>query len=178
MKRQRKGAAKVAVIPRRVYDECERMLNQRAALVNKASEKLMFARSKAFSVKSPMPDPLPPELCKRPGVNPNGIHGSGGNTDQTMNAAFAIIQAEAELCTALKWAEVFSRLDEIFQGKPEAEVADAIYTKHRQQKDVADALHYDRQSIRRLRDCYVCHCALLAAEKGLITIHEGNEDND
>lgn len=167
----------MAVIPRQVYDECERMLYQRAALVQKASEKLMFARSQAYSIRSSMPEPLSPDLCKRPGVNPNGIHGSGKNTDPTMNSAFALIQAEAELCTALKWAEIFSRLDEIFAGKPEADVADAIYTKHRQQKDVADALHYDRQSIRRLRDCYVCHCALLAAEKGLITIKEGIEGN-
>ena len=166
----------MAVIPRPVYDECERMLYQREVTVKKASEKLMFARMKAYTVKSPMPDPLPPEQCRLPGINPNGIHGSGGNTDPTMNAAFAILQAEAELCTALKWAEVFSKLDEIFQGKPEAEVADAIYTKHRQQKDVAEALHYDRQSIRRLRDSYVCHCALLAAEKGLIKIQEVCED--
>lgn len=170
--KRRKGAATVAVIPRQVYDDCEQKLYQRADLVKKASEKLMFARSIAYSIRSSMPEPLTPDLAKRPGVNPNGIHGSGGNSDQTERAAFAIIQAEAELCTALKWAEVFSRLDDIFAGKAEAEVADAIYTKHRQQKDVAEALHYDRQSIRRLRDCYVCHCALLAAEKGLIKIQE------
>ena len=166
----------MAVIPRQVYDDCEQKLYQRADLVNSASEKLMFARSIAYSMRSTMPEPLTPELAKRPGVNPNGIHGSGGSGDQTQRAAFAIIQAEAELCTALKWAEVFSRLDEIFAGKPEAEIAEEIYTNHKQQKAVAEALHYDRQSIRRMRDCYVCHCALLAAEKGLITMQEGNDD--
>lgn len=166
----------MAVIPRQVYDDCERMLYQRAELVKRASERLMFARSQATSLPSPMPEALSPEIAKRPGVNPNGIHGSGGRNDQVERAAFAIIRAEAELCTALKWAEVFSRLDEIFTGKPEADIADAIYTNHKQQKTVAESMNYDRQSIRRLRDSYVCHCALLAAEKGLIKIQEGCED--
>lgn len=166
----------MAVIPRQVYDDCERKLYQRADLVKDASEKLMRARSIAYSLRSSMPEPLTPELAKRPGVNPNGIHGSGGSGDQVERAAFAIVQAEAELCTALKWAEVFSRLDEIFAGKPEADIAEAIYIRHKQQKTVAEEMHYDRQSIRRLRDSYVCHCALLAAEKGLITIQEGNDN--
>ena len=77
--RRRKGAATVAVIPRQVYDDCEQKLYQRADLVKKASEKLMFARSIAYSVRSSMPEPLTPDLAKRPGVNPNSIHGSGGN---------------------------------------------------------------------------------------------------
>lgn len=166
----------MAVIPREIYDACEEKLYQRAQLVNKASERLMYARSKAYAYGSSMPAPLSPEIAKRPGVNPNAIHGSGGACDQVERSAFAIIQAEAELCTALKWAEVFSRLDEIFAGKPEAEIADAIYTKHKQQKDVAEAMHYDRQSVRRFRDTYVCHCALLAAQKGLITIQEDSTE--
>ena len=116
----------MAVIPRDVYDACEQKLYQRAQIVEKASEKLMFARSMADSVGSSMPAPLDEKTAKRRGVNPNAIHGSGGKGDQVERAAFAIIQAEAELCTALKWAEVFSRLDEIFAGKPEAEIADDI----------------------------------------------------
>lgn len=166
----------MAVIPREIYDACEEKLYQRAKLVQAASERLMFARSKAYAISSPMPAPLDEKTAKRKGVNPNAIHGSGGASDQVERRAFAIIQAEADLCTALKWAEVFSRLDEIFAGKPEAEIADAIYTRHKQQKDVAEQMHYDRQSIRRFRDSYVCHCALLAAEKGLITIQEGYND--
>lgn len=166
----------MAVIPRQVYDDCERFLYGREDLVRRASERLMLARSRAYSVGASMPEPLPPELAKLPGVNPNAIHGSGGAGDQVERAAFAVIQAEAELCTALKWAEVFSRLDEIFKGKPEADIADAIYTQHMQQKTVAESMHYDRQSIRRLRDSYVCHCALLAAEKGLITVQEEHEN--
>lgn len=166
----------MAVIPRRVYDECEHKLYRRADLVDRASEKLMFARSKAYSVRAPMPEPLTPEQNRRPGVSPNAIHGNGSDGDRTARAAFAIIQAEAELCAALKWAEIFSRLDEIFAGKPEAAVADAIYRQHQKQKDVAGALKLDRQSVRRLRDSYVCYCALLAAEKGLIII-QGGTDN-
>lgn len=166
----------MAVIPRQVYDDCERALYRRTDLVSSASERLMIARSRAYAVGSTMPAALSPDLAKLPGINPNAIHGSSGKGDQVERAAFAIIQAEANLCKALKWAEVFSRLDEIFKGKPEAEIAEAIYTKHIQQKTVAEAMHYDRQSIRRLRDSYVCHCALLAAEKGLITIQEDNEN--
>lgn len=166
----------MAVIPRQVYDDCERKLYQRDKLVRVASENLMIARSKAYSAGCPMPEPLPPNIAKRRGTNPNAIHGNNARGDQVERSALSIIQAEAAMCTALKWAEVFSRLDEIFAGKPEAEVAEAIYQKHKQQNDVAKALHYDRQSIRRYRDVYVCHCALLAAEKGLITIQGGCED--
>lgn len=166
----------MAVIPRQVYNDCERMLYQRAALVTRASEKLMLARSKAYSIASGMPEPLTGDLAKRRGVNPNAIHGSGGKGDRVERSALALIQAEAELCTALKWAEVFSRLDEIFAGKPEAEIAEAIYQQRQQQKDVAKKMNYDRQSVRKYRDRYVCHCAILAAEKGLITIQEGCEN--
>jgi hypothetical protein len=149
------------------------MLYQRPVLVQKASENLMIARANAYTIKSPMPGPVPPDLYLRPGVNASGIRSSGAATDKTMTGAFAVIQAEADLCRAIKWAEVFARLDDIFAGRPEADVAEEIYTKRGQQKDVADILHCDRQSIRRMRDTYVCHCALLAAEKGLITIQEG-----
>lgn len=167
----------MAVIPREVYDACEEKLYRRADLVAKASERLMFARSQAYSVSHSVPDALPPKAMKNRGVNPNAIRAKGSKGDQVERAAFAIIQAEADLCTALKWAEVFSRLDEIFAGKPEAEIAEAIYQQGQQQKTVAAAMHYDRQSVRRMRDSYVCHCALLAAERGLITIQGETDDN-
>ena len=166
------------MIPRRVYDAVEARLYQRRTLVARAAEKLLQVRQKASSVGVKIPEALPPKIQKRRGANPAAIHGKGATSDPTESAAFAIIQAEAALCTALKWEEVFSRLDEIFAGKPEAEIAEAIYQQRRQQKDVAVLMHYDRQSIRRYRDTYVCHCALLAAEKGLIKIQEGDEDNE
>ena len=168
----------MSVIPRDVYSAVEARLYERSTIVTKAARRLSFARAKAQSVGVKIPEALPPKIQKRRGVNPAAIHGKGATSDPTENAAFAIIQAEAALCTALKWAEVFSRLDEIFAGKPEAEIAEAIYQQRKQQKDVAALMHYDRQSIRRYRDTYVCHCALLAAEKGLIKIQEGNEDNE
>lgn len=37
-------------------------------------------------------------------------------------------------------------------------------------------MHYDRQSVRRYRDNYVCYCALLAAEKNLIKVQEDEDD--
>ena len=43
-------------------------------------------------------------------------------------------------------------------------------------KDVAEVMHYDRQSVRRYRDNYVCYCALLAAEKNLIKVQEDEDD--
>lgn len=70
----------------------------------------------------------------------------------------------------------FSHLDDIFAGKPEAQIANAIYVRHVKQKDVAEVMHYDRQSVRRYRDNYVCYCALLAAEKNLIKVQEDEDD--
>ena len=165
------------VIPREVYTACEEKLYQRPVLVKKASERLMFARSQAYSISHHVPEALPQNAMKNRGVNPNAIRAKGSTGDQVERAALAIVQAEADLCTALKWAEVFSRLDEIFAGKPEAEIAEAIYQQGQQQKAVAAAMHYDRQSVRRLRDSYVCYCALLAVERGLIKMQEVTNDN-
>lgn len=166
----------MAVIPRQVYDEVEARLYERKTLVVRASERLARAQEMAYSIPSFTPEALPEKAMKKRGVNPNTIHGKGVTGDPTERATFAILQAEADFCTATKWAEVFSRLDEIFAGKPEAVIADAIYTQHELQKDVAARLHYDRQSVRRYRDTYVCHCALIAAEQGLIKITE-DENN-
>ena len=161
----------MAVLPRRIYEACERALFHRNDLVSRAAEQLNEARESAYSARSSMPEPLQGAAAKRPGINPNGIRGSSTG-DQVERAAMNVLQAEAAYQKALRWAEVFSALEEHFKNKPEARIADAIYRRHQQQTTVAQEMSLDRQSVRRLRDSYVCMCALLAAEKGIITIQE------
>lgn len=167
----------MAVIPRKIYNRVENQLYQRQTAVSAASDRLMDARSRASSIRSQMQTSLTEDQIKRRGVDPSTIHGSGLTSDPTADCAVAILEAEAALCTAIKWADAFSRLDEFFTGKPEADVACAIYDQHVKQCDVADALHMDRQSVRRYRDTYVCHCALIAAQLGLIKITEDEDDD-
>lgn len=167
----------MAVIPRKIYNHVEEQLYHRQTAVSAASVRLMDARSRASLVRSQMQTNLTEKQIRHRGVDPSTIHGSGLTSDPTADCVVAILEAEAALCTAIKWADAFSRLDEFFTGKPEADVARAIYDQHVKQCDVADALHMDRQSVRRYRDTYVCHCALIAAQLGLIKITEG-EDND
>ncbi len=166
----------MAVIPRKIYNHVEEQLYQRQTAVSAASVRLMDARSRASSVRSQMQTNLTEKQIRRRGVDPSTIHGSGLTSDPTADCVVAILEAEAALCTAIKWADAFSRLDEFFTGKPEADVAHAIYDQRVKQCDVADALHMDRQSVRRYRDTYVCHCALIAAQLGLIKITEDKDD--
>lgn len=166
----------MAVIPRKIYNHIEEQLYSRKTAVRCASDRLMDARARASSIRSQLQTSLTGEQAKRRGVDPSAIHGSGLTSDPVAECAVTILEAEAALCTAVKWAGAFSRLDELFAGKPEADVAHAIYDLRVKQCDVADALHMDRQSVRRYRDTYVCHCALIAAQLGLIKITEDKND--
>lgn len=166
----------MAVIPRKIYNRIEEQLYSRKSAIRRASDRLMDARARASSLRSQLQTDLSHEQAKGRGVDPSGIHGSGLSGDPVAESAVAILEAEAALCTAMKWADAFSRLDELFVGKPEADVARAIYDQHIRQCDVAEALHMDRQSVRRCRDAYVCHCALIAAQLGLIQITEVEKD--
>lgn len=146
----------MALIPRRIYNIVENHLYERYTLVEAAWSRLVTARERAFSVRSPAL-----------GV----VGGRASDTDtKTERDVQAVAAAEEALQAALKWCEIFRVVDRMFEGKPESAVADALYVRKVKQCDVAKAVGVDRQTVRRCRDAYVAHCALLAAERGLIHV--------
>lgn len=150
----------MAVIPRAIYNLCEDMLRRRGDLITDAERRLAEARAAAYDAKRAKMD-------ANGGGRPQGTV-----SNPTEKGAEAVIKAEEELERARQWQSVFFALDSLFADRAEAAAMDAIYKQHKQQLEVADALHYDRQTIRRFRDTYICHCALLAAEKGLLSVYE------
>lgn len=92
----------MATIPRRIYDTCEDMLYQRESLVKAASERLMSARERAYAAHGQ-------------NLDTSCVASSGDKSGPVERAVFAILQAEADLCAALKWAEVFHTLTTFLQ---------------------------------------------------------------
>jgi hypothetical protein len=158
----------MAVIPRKIYRAVEGKLFVRDRLVSVASDRVSLAKSASFGLRSPIWSKLTADEIKHHGIDPTAIHGTG-QTDG-MHEVIEMLEAESELCHALKWAEVFSALDEIFTERNEGKVAVMYYTDRMKGSEIAEALGVDRQTIRNYRDTYVAHCALLAAEKGLVTM--------
>lgn len=159
----------MAVIPRKIYRAVEGKLFVRDRLVSVASDRVSRAKGAPAGYRSPVWTKLTADEIKRRGVDPTTIRGTGGAAD-AMQEIMELLEAESELCLALKWAEVFSALDEIFSERSEGKVAVMYYTDRMKGSEIAAALGVDRQTIRNYRDTYVAHCALLAAEKGLVTM--------
>lgn len=149
----------MSAIPRKLYAYIEHRLYADAYdEVCAAAKKAMELRTDATSLPSP-------------GQGRNG-GGHSGVSDRVQSGVERLILAEDNLQTAIRWGQIRVRLGEIFSGTREGDVAKAIYTDGMSSQDVAKALGVDRQTIRRCRDTYVGHAALLAAEAGLIRLSD------
>ena len=148
-------------IPRSLYAHIEKRLHTRDyGEIAKAAQAVMNSRGDALSLKSPSLE--------------GG--GKGGTTsDRVQNGVERMIAAEEQLSRAMRWQVVYARLDEAFAGTPEGEVAQLLYRDKVTSQQIAQLRQCDRQTIRRLRDNYVTHAALLAAEQGLIRMREFSE---
>lgn len=145
-------------IPRKLYAHIERRLYERdCGEAAKASRAVIDSRGDALNLKSPSLS--------------GGGHG-GAVSDRVQNGVERVIAAEEQLSRALRWQAVFARLDEAFSGTETGEVAQMIYRDRVQIQQIARLRGCDRQTVTRLRDNYVTHAALLAAEQGLIRMRE------
>ena len=148
-------------IPRSLYAHVEKRLHARDyAEIAKAARGVIDSRGDAMSLKSPSLD--------------GG--GKGGTiSDRVQSGVERMIAAEEQLTRAMRWQVVYARLDEAFAGTPEGEIAQMLYRDKVTSQQIAQLRQCDRQTIRRLRDTYVTHAALLAAEQGLIRMREFSE---
>lgn len=146
-------------IPLEVYRETERMLRRRRTLLPEARSALAAAEARATDIRSPVAD---------------RVSGKGTPGDRTAAGADILMQAHEQLAGAEKWLKVFAQMDRLFGAlTPEGRIARLLYREGKSQEEICCALGVSRQTVRRRRDTYVCHCALLAAKAGLIDVRGG-----
>ena len=152
----------MAAIPRALYAYIEKKLHEQPyEAVAGAAMQLIERREEALCIKSP-------------GSEPSGGH-SGGVSNRVQDGVLRVIAAEESLDCANRWALVLTKLNEIFEGKQEKELAELLYVQKLTAQEIAARWGVDRQTVRRLKDNYVIHAALLAAEHGLVRISEYRE---
>ena len=151
-------------IPRSLYAHIERQLhNRNYAAVAEASRDVVNLREDAVNLKSPA-------------LSAGGKSSMPG--DRVQENVTRVIEAEERLSRAIRWQMVFLKLDEAFEGMPEGEVAQLLYRDKATSQQIANLRRCDRQTVRRLRDTYVTHAALLAAEAGLIRMRQYMDRRD
>lgn len=156
----------MGVIPDEVYRLVEEKLKARWKLVPQAKAALYRAQQEALSLSAPAMD------------QDRVRSGKPGN--RTQAAALRILEAEEKLAEAEKWADVFRLMNGIFppDSSVEGAVAAALYDRGLSQEELCRVMRCDRQTVRRRRDNYVCHTALVAASHGLIAFFAGRSVPD
>ena len=100
------------------------------------------------------------------------VTGGGSPGDRTGRAAVTLAADEGSYSRQLCWLKCMDKTREYFDGSPEGRMAVMYYGMRMTMLEVAERMHYDRQTIYRYRDRYVTYLALLAAGKGLISLAE------
>lgn len=144
----------MAVIPRHVYRRVEAALHRRGEAVERADQRYRRAYEHATGIGG--------GLGKKVRTS--------GTGDRLARDVITMVEAGDVLDEAERWEKVFRRLDEYFKGREETRAAVMLYREHLPQTVVAQRMRVDRQTVRRWRDAYVCHAALLAVEEGLIVL--------
>lgn len=146
----------MAVIPRHIYRRVEAALHHRGEAVDRADQRYRRAFERATGL----------------GVGSGEKVVTSSTGDKLVRDVISMVEAGDVLDEAERWEQVFRKLDTMFAGRDEAKAAKLLYTEHRSQEEVARMLYVERQTVRRWRDAYVCHAALLAAEAGLIRMED------
>lgn len=146
----------MAVIPARIYRRVEAALHHRGEAVDRADQRYRRAFERATGL----------------GMGSGEKVNTNGTGDRLVRDVINMIETGDMLDEAERWEQVFRKLDTMFQGRDEARAAKLLYSEHRSQEEVARMMFVERQTVRRWRDAYVCHAALLAAEAGLIRMED------
>lgn len=154
----------MSMIPTDLYMEIESIIRSRESMLSEAETELMKARAKAFDISAPV--------------------GSGGGgkyrsaKSRVERAALQLEAIERKYEQAIKWMNVFRKLDAMFPEKSSVGfTASLMYGNGMSQEDVCRFTGASRQTVRRNRDKYVINAALIAAKYGLIEVEAlGTED--
>lgn len=154
----------MAMSPEEIYRLCDSKLRQRGTMLARADAAVRRAMEAAGASSSP-------------GVSAAGK--GGRKSDRTQKAAILLATATHQRDEALKWLEVFRKLDSVFPEKTTNEgfIASLIYGNGMSQQDVCRFCHCARQTVRRRQDRYVNYCAMIASSYGLIMEVDGDEQD-
>lgn len=146
----------MAMTPEEIYKLCDSKLRSRRTMLAKAEAMVQKAMDQVGVTSSPS----------------GGTGGGKGSrkSDKTQKAAILLAMAEKQRDDALKWLEVFKKLDAVFPERSTNEgfVASLIYGNGMSQQDVCRFCNCARQTVRRRQDRYVNYCAMIASSYGLI----------
>lgn len=146
----------MAMTPEEIYKLCDRKLRNRRTMLTKAEAMVRKAMDQVGITSSPA------------GGGTGGGKGSR-KSDKTQKAAILLAMAEKQRDDALKWMEVFKKLDAVFPERTsEGFVASLIYGNGMSQQDVCRFCGCARQTVRRKQDRYINYCAIIASRYGLI----------
>lgn len=152
----------MGMTPQEIYGYVDRKLRDRWTMREKAEAAVRRAIEDANRSRSTI------------GGVPGGKGGRKSNP--TQKAALILAAAEKQRDDALKWEEVFRKLDTMFPEKSnEGFIAGLIYGNGMSQQDVCRFCKISRQTVRRRIDRYVNYAALVAAGYGLIPKSEKEE---
>jgi hypothetical protein len=149
----------MGMIPTPIYRITEKRLRQR--------DKLAEAAARTAEARERAADPRVAEPDRAPG--PRRVGGENPRLE-------AVIEAGDAEELARRWLRVFERVDKAFPPETNTgRVAWLMYREGLTQEETCRKLGRDRQYVRRQRDIYVCHCAILAAAAGLIHLRNTQE---
>ena len=142
------------ILPKRTRRQVEWRLRNRWKMRDEAERLLLEAQSDAISLAGTL-----------------GHEGGGRSNlpgDPTGRGADRIIRARERVEAAEKWERVFTLAEEQFPpGSDHHKIISLRYWSGLRIAEIAEQMHYDRQTIVRKRDEFLTVCCFIAAEEGL-----------
>ena len=132
----------------------ERRLRRRKEAIEEARREYAEAVSDAVSLTGPLAR--------------DSTSGKGQPGDPTGKGAVRVLRAREKVAEIEAWEKVFTRTEHDFPpGSDQHKVCALHYEGGLTLAEIAQAMHYDRQTIRRKKDEFVYRAAWYAAEEGL-----------
>lgn len=146
----------MAVIPAGVFRRVEWCLHNESGMLEKAIQ----ARRNTIE-----------DVLQGCGLKDDGMpKGKGGHSEATANKAMVLIKASEEVETARSWVQAIQETYEYFNGSMVCDMAKSYYGKDITITALAEQIGTNKKTLDRMRDKFVCTCAIFAAAQGLVKI--------
>lgn len=98
---------------------------------------------------------------------------TGAVGDKTAKAATLLMEKREKQQLSKAWLRCIRKAYAHYANSTTLDVVSQYYGSGKTILEVANQLHYDKQTINRYRDRFVAYVALLAASEGLISFRDG-----
>lgn len=148
----------MAVLPKRIKKRVEWQLRSNGEALYDARQQLRQALDDADTMVGGFP------------TDPGMPRSSGARSDPAARRALSVIEAEEKLAKAQAWCEIITDTYACFAGTQVAVMALHFFSEEITMKDLSDHMRVDVQTISEWRERFVCTCALIAAERGVLQV--------